>query len=218
MMSAAEKLDVPTGAPFTYEDYLKWDTPGERWELIDGEVFALASPRVNHQRATLRLSIALFNHFNKRGCEVFSAPMDVVLKPSVLPFMPKDQQDKQKPKDTVVQPDVLVVCDPKKIGENAILGAPDMVVEVLSPTNAHHDTVVKFAKYREHAVGEIWFVDPDTRSVSVYTYDATAKEYRVAFFDETCEKIPVGIGEDFFIYIDEIFDVGDEVEDGLENE
>jgi len=208
-LNVAEKLENTTQERFSYEDYLKWETGNERWELVDGEAYAMASPNTTHQTISGNFYFALRSKLGKdSGCKVFSAPMDVLLERSdILQFTQKStkQKSKKQSKDTVVQPDILVVCDPKKIGEKAIEGVPDLIIEILSPSNAHYDTVVKFAKYREVKVQEIWFVDPDTKTISVYTYDNETQEYKVAFFNESSEKIPVGINEGIILTPDEIF-------------
>ena len=130
---------------YTYADYCKWDDD-QRWELIDGIPYAMAAPSVNHQQVAINLSAEFRIHLKGKKCRVFASPIDVRL-------------NADKGDDTVVQPDLIVVCDPKKIIESSIVGAPDLVIEVLSPSTERHDKVRKLAKYRDAGVGEIWLVN-----------------------------------------------------------
>ena len=136
----------------TYEDYRR--TPDdERYELLDGELIMVPAPRVDHQRVVVRLTILLQTFVEERGLgEVLVAPCDVVLS------------------DTdVVQPDVLFVSRERAhviVPEN-LRGAPDLVVEVLSPSTGERDRTVKRALYARHGVREYWQVDPQARTVTV---------------------------------------------------
>ena len=139
MGSTAKKV----GNGFTYQDYVKWPED-ERWEIIAGEAYAMTpAPSIRHQRISRHL-ISLFDRFFKgRECEPFEAPTDVVF----------DQQN-------VVQPDLLVVCDQNKITEKNIQGAPDLVVEILSPATALKDKREKKALYERFGVREYLIVYP----------------------------------------------------------
>jgi Uma2 family endonuclease len=128
---------------FSYSDYLTW-TDETRWELIAGEAYAMVpAPTTRHQSVQGNLFGLLFNHFRGKGCRPFHSPTDVKL----------SDHD-------VVQPDLLVVCDPKKIGEAAILGAPDLVIEILSPTSEARDRREKRQLYENSGVAEYWIVSP----------------------------------------------------------
>jgi len=173
---------------FTYVDYCKWDD-GNRWELIDGVPYAMSSPSSNHQRTLLSLGWKFREHLEGKECEVFVAPFDVRL-------------NVDKADNVVVQPDLLVVCDPDKIGENSCDGAPDLVIEVLSPSTAKHDLTTKFVKYREAGVRELWFVDPALYTVLVYKW---SNGLYIADNYGSDDKINVGILPDLTIDMRDIF-------------
>ncbi|MEW5782967.1 MAG: Uma2 family endonuclease [Pseudomonadota bacterium] len=144
---------------YTYADYLTWDDD-LRWELIDGRAFAMApAPSLRHQDYAGRIYAQALSALRGRPCRVFIAPVDVRL--------PKPGQSVEKT-DTVVQPDVLAVCDPAKLDEKGVTGAPDWVVEVLSPMTASHDNILKRRVYEEAGVREYWLVHPDDRLVFIY--------------------------------------------------
>ncbi len=150
------------GEKYTLDDYRSWPD-NERWELINGKAYAMSpSPRIWHQRLVgkLYLSLSVYvsdaNSRSGRSCEPFIAPIDVFL------------TGPDEAEDTVVQPDILVVCDPDKIHEDGIHGAPDLVVEILSPSTAARDLEDKKALYERHGVGEYWIVKTDG-SVFVWT-------------------------------------------------
>jgi len=139
---------------YTYEDYLKWDD-GVRYELIDGTAYAMASPSRLHQEVSREILTQLSVFLRGGACRVFHAPFDVRLN--------FDSFD-----DIVVQPDILVVCDESKLDSKGVKGAPDMVIEILSPSNTRHDTVIKAILYRKAGVREYWTVDPNAKTVQVY--------------------------------------------------
>jgi Uma2 family endonuclease len=144
---------------YTYADYLTWEGP-ERFQLINGEVFQMASPSVAHQAILVELLIQFGNWLHGKPCQVFFAPLDVRL------FPKKDKSD-----NTVVQPDLLVVCDKNKIAMNSIDGPPDLVVEVVSPSNTHSELFLKFQYYLKAGVREYWVIDPETKKAQVHIYE-----------------------------------------------
>jgi Uma2 family endonuclease len=143
----------------TYVDYLKW--PEEvRYELIDGDAYLMApAPTVRHQEIAGEVYRQIANALEGKPYRVFVAPVDVLL--------PKTEEADDRV-DTVVQPDVLVVCDQAQIGERRVRGAPDFVVEVLSPATAGHDMVLKRHLYERHGVREYWLIHPTDRVLTVY--------------------------------------------------
>lgn len=160
---------------FTVEDY--YNLPDEiRVELIDGVFYDMAAPTAVHQIISLKLGAMLEEYVEARhgSCSVFVAPLDVQL----------DRDDK-----TMVQPDVLVVCDESKIRMDVVSGAPDLVVEVLSPSTRKKDTGLKLSKYKNTGVREYWVVDPDKMTILVY--DLT-KEDAVSLYGFD-GQVPVGI-------------------------
>jgi len=154
---------------YTYADYLTWQLD-EMVELIRGKVFRqAAAPRVVHQRVAGKVFVELSNFLRGKKCEVFIAPFDVR-----LPLKSKKNEDI----DTVVQPDICVICDARKIDEAGCLGAPDLVVEVLSPGNNKKELQHKYEVYEESGVKEYWVIHPNECTLLVYTlingrYDAS---------------------------------------------
>jgi len=139
---------------YTYADYCTWDD-GERWELIDGIAYAMSpAPAWTHQDIGGNLFVQLHNFLQGKPCKVFCAPFDVRLN--------ADTYD-----DTVVQPDLVIICDRSKLGGTGCIGAPDMVVEILSPSSASKDMILKYNKYLQAGVREYWIVDPETKMVRV---------------------------------------------------
>jgi Uma2 family endonuclease len=157
---------------FTYADYKAWELkPGERFELINGVAYAMPTPNTSHQRIVTILSGEFYIFLKGKPCKVFPSPFDVRL------FYEEDDSD-----DTVVQPDVIVVCDPKKLGEEGCRGAPDLVVEILSPSNTAIEMERKLLLYREAGVREYWIVDPKNKHISIYTLkngEYTLQTYKI---------------------------------------
>jgi len=159
-MSDAMRIeDYSEDRHYTYADYLEWEGP-QRYQLINGEVFQMASPSVAHQALLMGLSIQFGSWLQDKPCKVFAAPLDVRL------FPEEDNSD-----DTVVQPDLLVVCDKDKLGKGSVNGAPDLVVEIVSPSNSHRELFIKFQYYLEAGVREYWVIDPEEQKVQVHIYE-----------------------------------------------
>ncbi len=147
---------------YTYADYLSWEID-EMVELIRGKVFRqAAAPRVIHQRISGKIFNSLYNFLEGKPCEVFAAPFDVR-----LPVASKRHEDI----DTVVQPDLCVVCDPEKLDELGCMGAPDLIVEILSPGNNKKDLKLKYEVYEASGVREYWVIHPDERTLLIYFLD-----------------------------------------------
>ncbi|MDR0998880.1 MAG: Uma2 family endonuclease [Treponema sp.] len=143
---------------FSYTDYKGWELKeGERYELIDGVAYAMSAPGILHQRISMVLSGEFYAFLKDKTCQVFAAPFDVRL------FFQEDGSD-----DTVLQPDLVVVCDPEKLGEEGCRGTPDMVAEILSPSNTAIEMERKLNLYREARVREYWVVDPQNKHISAY--------------------------------------------------
>lgn len=143
----------------TYGDYLNWPED-QRYELIDGLAYAMApAPTRQHQRLILELARQIADALEDSPCEVNVAPLDVR-------FPDRDEADEAI--ITVVQPDISVVCDSSKLDAKGCRGAPDWLVEVLSPKTAGHDQVRKLALYERHGVREYWLVHPVDRLVIIY--------------------------------------------------
>ena len=147
------------GQPLTYGDYLTW-TDGKRWEILDGQAVAMSpAPTLDHQEVVGEVFVQLANQLRGKPCRPFVAPVDVRL--------PRPGQSDDAT-DRVVQPDVLVVCDPDKLDRRGVRGAPDVVMEVLSPATAGIDHLRKRRIYESAGVREYWLVHPGDRTVLVY--------------------------------------------------
>jgi Uma2 family endonuclease len=142
---------------YTYADYLLWQFK-ERVELIRGKIFKMSpAPGTTHQKISRELSLRIFSFFDKRPCEAFSAPFDVR-----FPLQGNEETF------TVVQPDLCVVCDLEKLDERGCAGAPDLIVEILSPGNSKKEMREKFEVYEEAGVREYWLVNPTDKTVLIY--------------------------------------------------
>ncbi len=170
---------------YTYADYKTW-SDNERWELINGEAFDMSpAPKREHQKVSIALSTQIFISLEEKSCEVYSAPMDVKL--SAMPG--EDENDI----DIVVQPDILVVCDPDKLDEDGCNGAPDWVIEILSPSTSYKDENEKLLLYEKYGVKEYWIVQPGAKMVFVYILDndGTYKKPEVAKKNEIVTSFAV---------------------------
>jgi Uma2 family endonuclease len=152
----------PSFEALTYSDYMRLPDDGKRYELIHGEIIAMAGAGRRHQRIVAALSAQLVEKLRNQRCESFIAPFDVR-----LPHPDQSANDATN----VVQPDLLVYCDPKKHDERGGVGAPDFVIEVLSPGSGGHDHVRKLRLYESFGVKEYWIVDGANRLVLVYLRD-----------------------------------------------
>jgi Uma2 family endonuclease len=154
MPELALKLDER----YTYSDYADWPEQ-PRYELIDGVAYAMSAPTVVHQRAVTRIGLQLGNALKGKPCEVFHAPFDVRL-------------NAEAGDDTVVQPDLVVICDKSKIANGKhCLGAPDLVVEVLSQSTQAQDRFRKLKAYCKAGVREYWVVDPEYKGVEKHVLE-----------------------------------------------
>ena len=148
---------MPDNKHFTWADYLTWEDD-IRYELIDGTPHMMTAPSRQHQSISGALFNQLYNFLKDKPCEVYAAPFDVRLNP--------DDRD-----DTVVQPDIVVVCDSTKLDDRGCMGAPDLVVEILSSSSDIRDRVLKFNKYLQAGVREYWIVNPDNSSANVFIWE-----------------------------------------------
>ena len=160
---------------------------GERAELIDGELFRMDAPMRIHQDILLELAIEIKTYIRKsKGtCKIYVAPFGVRIK--------KDNRN-------YVEPDISVICDRDKLNEKGCLGAPDWIIEIVSPSSVKMDYERKPTLYREAGVREYWIVDPDQEMVTVYDFENSAEAMRYPF----SERIKVGIYEDFNLHLSEM--------------
>ena len=172
---------------YTCEDYLEWNTE-ERYEIIDGVPSPL--PGFTHQKVPVELFAAFSHYLADKQCIALTAPLDVRLN--------ADAGD-----DTVVQPDILIVCDRNKIDKQGVKGAPDLVVEVLSPSNREYDSYLKLNKYLKAGVRECWIVDPEENIVRVYQKNDAGKTTMEEYTEQ--DTVTVGIFPDLRILLTRVF-------------
>ncbi len=157
---------------------------GQRAELIDGQMYMMAPPKRIHQKLITELVSLIHRHIKSHdgSCEIYPAPFAV--------FLNKDSQN-------YVEPDISVVCDKTKLDDNGCHGAPDWIIEIISPSTSRMDYGIKLFKYRTAGVREYWIVNPSTRTVNVYDFEHDAGTTQYTFDDE----IPVCIYRDLSIRI-----------------
>lgn len=164
VITRLDQLD-PIQGIYTYADYLLWKFE-ERVELFKGKIFKMSAPNRKHQEILGDLYLMFRNTFKAQPsegcCKVYIAPFDVRL--------PRKGNDDNQI-DTVVQPDLCVICDPKKLDNRGAIGAPDLVVEIVSPGNTKKDLKYKFSLYEEAGVKEYWIIHPTDQTVSVFVLD-----------------------------------------------
>ena len=154
-----ESVAKNTDKYFTYADYLTWPDE-ERWEIIEGVPFSMSAPSDIHQKV-LRELLTEFNiYLRGKTCQIFSSPFDISL--------PQIQSDSDENIYTVVQPDLVVVCDNNKLSRKGCKGAPDMVIEILSPSTASKDCIRKRELYEKHKVKQYWIIDPEEKEVFIF--------------------------------------------------
>lgn len=182
-------MQHPKENGYTYADYLTWNDD-VRYELIEGVPYMMApAPSPAHQEISVELIRQIANYLRGKKCKAFTAPFDIRL------FA--DTTD-----DTVVQPDLSIICDPDKIDARGCQGPPDMIIEILSPATAQRDQITKLNLYRDAGVREYWIVFPDERGVQVYHLENgkyTAQGYTDA------DKISISILQDCTIDLSTVF-------------
>jgi Uma2 family endonuclease len=163
IITSFDQLDLTK--QYTYADYLAWQIE-ERLEIIKGWVMRMAAPNIAHQSISMALTLEMGMFFKKHACIFLVAPTDVCL-------MTKNA--KNTAVKTVLQPDLLVVCDLDKKQANRIVGAPDLIVEILSPGNSRKEMKSKFEVYEENGVREYWIVSPVEKNISVFVLNEQGK-------------------------------------------
>jgi Uma2 family endonuclease len=196
-VTSIDQLDL--SASYTYADYLRWRLQ-ERVELIWGKIFRMApAPARMHQRVLVKLSGQMLKtERNDRACQLYAAPFDV--------RFPKEPAQVQHPEDlhTVVQPDLCVVCDPSKLDERGCLGAPDWIVEIVSPSTAKKDLNDKFQLYESQGVREYWIVHPQDQSLNAFLLEHGRFQFRGIFGPG--QQVPVGIFPGYHVDLNEVFE------------
>ena len=197
MITSIDQLDL--NKRYTYADYLTWQLD-EMVELIKGKVFRMSpAPNRLHQQVSSNLLKSIFSHLGNASCQVFHAPFDVRLP------LPPNQQKEEKI-NTVVQPDICVVCDLSKLDHRGCNGAPDWIIEILSPATLKKDLTEKYEIYQHAGVQEYWIVHPADGTVIPYRLDEQGvyQLIRNTPFGKG-EKIESGIFEHFEMDLEEVF-------------
>ncbi|MDR1635998.1 MAG: Uma2 family endonuclease [Treponema sp.] len=175
MSEAAERWEETY---YTYKDYLETDED-YRAEIVDGQLYVMTPPSRYHQGIGRNLLVKLALFLEGKPAKVYPAPFGVRL-------FPKDDFSD----DTYFEPDITVICDPSKLDDRGCKGPPDMIVEILSPSNPQNDTLVKFRKYLQAHVREYWIVDPGEKTVHACILDNN--QYRVSVYNES-QTAPVSV-------------------------
>lgn len=144
---------------YTFADCLTWDEK-DRIEIIDGDAYMMSPPNRTHQRICGELFRQLANFLYDKKCEVYIAPFGVRL------F--EQEGDRPEDVDTLVEPDISVICDQDKLDDKGCRGAPDFIIEVMSPSNRRHDKVIKLNLYQRAGVREYWIVSPEMQTIEVF--------------------------------------------------
>lgn len=178
-------MSLPQERIYTTADI--YDLPeGQRAELIDGQIYFMAPPSRRHQKISMELSATIRDYIRSHNgsCEVYSAPFAV--------FLNEDDRN-------YVEPDISVICDPEKLTDRGCTGAPDWIIEIVSPSSRRMDYFVKLFKYRSSGVREYWIVDPDKKQIIAYDFiNDDMNQYTFA------DSVKVGIYEDLVIDFAEI--------------
>lgn len=158
MKEITELSQLDLNASYTYADYLTWKIK-ERVELIMGKIRNMSpAPKAQHQQAVMIISSAILNYLKGKKCKVFPSPFDVRL----------PVKNKKGEPNTIVQPDICVICDENKIDQDGCNGAPDLIVEIVSKSSVHRDLHEKYDLYEQCGVKEYWIVHPNDKSMTVF--------------------------------------------------
>lgn len=179
---------------YTFANVLTWDED-DRIEIINGEPFMMAPPSRVHQEISFEIGRQLGNYLEGKRCRVYPAPFGVRL------F--EKEGDGPDDVDTMVEPDLSVICDHSKLDDHGCKGAPDLVIEILSPSTRRHDRLTKFNLYQRAGVREYWIVDPEDRSIQVFVLEDG--RYSVKDFGTTEDHLRVNILEDCTIDLSKVF-------------
>jgi len=182
---------------YTYADYIKWPE-NERWEIIDGAAYDMTpAPKTAHQIISGALFNLFYNFLKGKSCKVFIAPFDVIL---------PENGERELESRNVVQPDILVICDKNKIKENGCVGAPDLIVEILSSSTANKDIKTKFDLYEKHGVREYWIIHPTDKYLMVYKLDSETRRYGRPDIYLQKAKVKAGVIKGLNVKLDDVFE------------
>jgi len=189
--------DIDASLTYSYAHYLTW-LFDDRVELIRGQIFKMSpAPSPYHQQISVRIASELFLFLKNKVCQVYTAPFDV--------RFPKESTADQDIY-TVLQPDICVICDPvNKIDNRGCIGAPDIVVEILSPGNNKMELLNKYNVYQEFGVKEYWVISPAEKTFLKYTLDKSGR-YQPSKLFTLSEKVQSAVVPGFELDLDEVFE------------
>ena len=192
-----ETLTLNLNQRYSFADYLTW-FDNKRRELYEGFINIMAAPRRKHQKISGNIFLIIGSFLKNKKCEVYSAPFDVRL--------PENGEKNNKKIYTVVQPDIVVVCDPKKLDDKGCIGAPDLIVEITSPSTGKRDLKDKFLIYQKHGVKEYWVANPDLNNIQIFILDTNQKyQFQGTFVED--DKVSPSMFPDLVININEVFEI-----------
>ena len=163
-----------------------------RAELVEGELVALSAPSRIHQKVSVSLVTRLGSYLEGKTCELYSAPFDVYL----------NEQNEERP--TIVQPDIVVICDPNKLRDDGCHGAPDLAIEILSPSNRMREQAYKYELYQKYGVREYWVISPEEKALCVYLRNDKG-QLAIQDFYGASDTVKVNILDDCQIDLSPIF-------------
>lgn len=179
---------------YTYKDYITWSEE-ERWELIEGTPYMQAAPSWQHQAIVGNIITQFNNYLQGKQCLAFPAPFDLCL---------PDGVEKDEDVSTVLQPDIVIVCDKNRLNKTGYFGVPSLVVEVVSPSTSKLDRVFKFNKYEKAGIKEYWIAEPEGKVVSVFTLQDNNRYGRPETYTEE-DNIKVSIFSDLLVDLAPVF-------------
>jgi Uma2 family endonuclease len=188
--------DIDASLTYSYAHYLTW-LFDDRVELIKGKIFKMSpAPSPYHQQISVRIASELFAFLKNKVCQIYTAPFDV--------RFPKESLA-DKDIYTVLQPDICVICDQSKLDDRGCIGAPDIVVEILSPGNNKMELLNKYSVYQEFGVKEYWVISPAEKTFLKYTLDENGR-YQPSKLFTLSEKVHSAVLPGFELDLDEVFE------------
>lgn len=180
---------------YTYADYVTWPED-ERWEIIEGVPLMQSAPTWQHQSVLRELLRQISNYLLHKPCQVFAAPFDLCI--------PERDEGDEEISNVIVQPDIVVLCDERKLRKTGYFGTPELIIEITSPSTARNDKLTKFNKYEKAGVKEYWIVEPEIKIVSVFTLQKNNRYGRPDVFSDE-DQILVSIFPDLSIDLRSVF-------------
>jgi len=185
---------------YTYADYLTYPED-ENWEIIDGVPYMQAAPSPIHQEILMELSKQIAVYLTGKACKIYPAPFCVRLTQA-------GYEENEKDVKNIVEPDISIICDKSKIDDKGCNGAPDMIIEIISPSSIKKDRFIKFNLYEKTGVKEYWIVEPDQKLVSVFLLEKNGRFSRPEMYTEE-DSIKVSIFPDLIIDLSAVFGIQD---------